>query len=125
MYLLDTHTLVWMNHRPDALPPRVQHIILQGEFSASVVSYWELTDMCFGLRAPIDNPESWWRRYIDARNIPVLSLEPDHITAEGRLPQHHRDPVDRLLVAQAQVEKLVMLTRDSAVAKYAVRTAWR
>ena len=125
MYLFDTHTLLWMSHRPEALPPRVQRIIFEGEFSASVVSYWELTDLSFSRRPPVDNPETWWRRYVMAHDIPVISLEPDHITAEGRLPQHHRDPFDRMLVAQAQVEKLVMVTRDSAVAKYVVRTAWR
>ena len=125
MYLFDTHTLVWMHHHPEALPHRVQRLIAEGDFRASVVSYWELTDLCFSHRPPVDNPETWWRRYVEAHDIPVLSLDADHITAEGRLPQHHRDPFDRMLVAQAQVEKLVMVTRDPAVAKYAVRTTWR
>jgi len=53
---------------------------------------------------------------------PVLVVEFAHATRAGQLPRHHRDPFDRMLVAQAQIENLVIVTRDSAFDAYDVRT---
>jgi len=53
--------------------------------------------------------------------LPELAITPEHAEAAGDLPLHHADPFDRILVAQAQVEGLVLATRDTAMARYGIR----
>lgn len=93
-----------------------------GDGSNSVVvsaaSIWEIAiKRATGkLRPPVDDLIGSLRE----RGVALLSITVEHAWAAGALPLHHRDPFDRVLVAQAQLEGLTIVTRDSEIAKYQV-----
>ena len=119
--LLDTHALLWVLEDDDALsePARSAIVDPRNDVFVSSVSVWEISiKRSLGkLKAPEDVLST-----IDAsglRELPVTFVHADHA---GGLPLHHRDPFDRMLVAQAQVEGLTIVTHDSVIATYGVRT---
>ena len=119
--LLDTHALLWALEDDDALGERARGAIVdpRNDVFVSSVSVWEISiKRSLGkLKAPEDLLSA-----IEAsglRELPVTFVHADHA---GGLPPHHRDPFDRMLVAQAQVEGLTIVTHDSVIAKYGVRT---
>jgi PIN domain nuclease of toxin-antitoxin system len=119
--LLDTHTLLWALHQPAALSATAQEVIGSAEnlVCVSLVSLWEcaIKSSIGKLDLPADFFEA-----IPKAGYCVLQIESPHLTAYRGLPMHHRDPFDRLLVAQAQTAGLVLVTRDPQIAKYDVRT---
>lgn len=119
--LLDTHTLLWALHQPAALSTTAQEVIGSAEnlVCVSLVSLWEcaIKSSVGKLDLPADFFEA-----IPKAGYCVLQIEIPHLTAYRGLPMHHRDPFDRLLVAQAQISGLVLVTRDPEIAKYDVQT---
>jgi PIN domain nuclease of toxin-antitoxin system len=122
--LLDTHLLLWWLESSPSLSARARETIRDPENTVfvSAVSLWEiwLKQSLGKLRLPVDFTER-----LAAEPFESLPLMASHARQVGRLPWHHRDPFDRVLVAQAQVEKLVLLTADEALTAYgaAVRLA--
>jgi PIN domain nuclease of toxin-antitoxin system len=84
----------------------------------SAVAIWEISikSAAGRLQPPVDD----LRGDLKTRRIDVLPIAAEHAWAAGRLPPHHGDPFDRLLVAQAQLEGLTIVTRDPAIARYQV-----
>jgi PIN domain nuclease of toxin-antitoxin system len=122
--LTDTHTLVWALSDPQRLGTKARNAVLKGEVSASAVNLWEL---CLKADKPgslIDNPIAWWEKYVTGSGVPALSIRIPHILCLGRLPLFHKDPFDRILVAQAMVEKRILVTKDSTLSKYGVNVVW-
>lgn len=118
--LLDTHTFVWWDD--GRLPPAVVRRIQRAEeVLVSAVSAWEIAIKAslgkMVARASVADAITDY----DFRELPVRS---DHADALRRLPPLHRDPFDRMLVAQATVEDLVILSRDGALAAYKVPVLW-
>lgn len=118
--LLDTHVLLWAAGNPDRLsPPAVELIADSGNhllFSAA--SLWEIT-IKRGLGRPdfrVD-PEVL-RRGLLENGYDELAITGTHAMAVGSLPAIHRDPFDRVLVAQAESEGVLLLTADETVARY-------
>jgi PIN domain nuclease of toxin-antitoxin system len=116
--LLDTHTLIWWAHdRPIAPDAAVAIRAAENSVVVSAVSIWEA-----GIKIQIGKLEL----EVDlAAGSPEHGCEPlavtfDHAVAAGRLPPHHGDPFDRMLVAQAQLEGLTIVTRDPVFDRYAV-----
>ena len=99
MYLLDTHVLVWAVTVPEELPPRVREILAAGEVKASVVSYWEVVLKKGRQTAPVLRPAVWWDRYFTRLAVEVLPVRVAHVDRLAALPELHRDPFDRMLVA--------------------------
>lgn len=117
--LLDTHTLLWFLGEPDTLSPGARRAIVDADVvGVSAASFWEVsTKITRGrLRVPSDDLLGEVRDW----GFETLALTPDHAWAAGALPLHHRDPFDRMLVAQAQLEGLTIVTRDPAIARYQV-----
>ena len=118
--LLDTHLLLWAAGQPDRLPPPVRDLLLdsgnQPVFSSA--SLWEIT-IKRRLERPDFNvdPRRLWRMLLanGYRELPVTS---EHAIAVHDLPMLHKDPFDRILVAQARTEAMVLLTADATVAAY-------
>ncbi len=115
--LLDTCAILWAARQPERLSARVRDLLLdpREELVFSVVSAWEIA-----LKPELGIVEAarWFRlaaRKLQARILPV-HLE--HIAALQKLPPRHRDPFDRLLVAQAAAGNLVLITGDEAIHKY-------
>jgi len=91
----------------------------------SVVSLWEMQVKAQLGKLSLDLPlaELVAAQQRDNR-IEVLPVELVHVLALDDLPLHHRDPFDRLLIAQARVERAILVTRDAAFGRYAVETLW-
>ena len=118
--LLDTHVALWVVAEPAALSVAARESIQQAErIFLSVVSPWELTIKAalgkIELHRPVEEICSELIREFGAEVLPVGL---PHVLEVGRLPPHHGDPFDRLLLAQARVEGLTIVTRDHVFAEY-------
>jgi PIN domain nuclease of toxin-antitoxin system len=121
--LVDTHVLLWWLADDDALSSTARSAIAepQNEPPVSVASLWEIAvKRSLGkLSAPDDLPET-----ITAEGFASLPIRAAHAWHVRDLPLHHRDPFDRLLVAQAQIEGVPVITADAAFGAYGVETCW-
>ena len=115
--LLDTHLLLWWLEASASLPAEARETIRDPENTVfvSAVSLWEiwLKQSLGKLRLPVDFSER-----LAAEPFESLPLTASHTRQISTLPWRHRDPFDRMLVAQAQVEKLILLTADEALTAY-------
>lgn len=118
--LLDTHTFIWWDD--DALPKRVTAAIQAAdEVYVSAVTAWEIAiKSALGKIAARGTVSDAIADY----GFSSLPVTIEHADAIRALPPHHRDPFDRLLVVQAQIEKLAVVTRDPAFRAYEVDTRW-
>jgi PIN domain nuclease of toxin-antitoxin system len=122
--LLDTCTLLWTLATPDRLSRTAKRSVASGEVVLSVVSYWEVVIKARKGILPIPDPVVWWTRATQFLGSNVLPVRPSHITALASLPDLHRDPFDRMLVAQAVAEGLSVVTSDERIRAYPVRVLW-
>ena len=119
-YLLDTHTLLWARSAPDRLSGEALALLQSAEsiLHVSMASLWECA-----IKAAIGKltvPDGFYR--IVAGDYEVLGIEAAHVEVCASLPLHHRDPFDRLLVAQARLGGLILVSRDQNIARYGVPT---
>ena len=110
-YLLDTHAILWYVDAADELPIKLRDMIDASECLYSVASLWEIA---IGEYAELCRKSGFQR----------LSIIPAHLDRIKELPAIHRDPFDRLLVAQAIEEDLTIVTCDRMIPQYPVRTIW-
>jgi len=118
--LLDTHLILWASFRTSLLSEAAKRIIGDPahDLFFSVVNIWEVA-IKRGLRRPeFQVDPSVLRRGLLENGYRELSISSDHAIAVGVLPPIHQDPFDRLLVAQAVVEGITLLTSDPVVARY-------
>lgn len=118
--LLDTHVLLWSAAEPSKLPKKARSLILDSEndlfFSAA--SIWEITIKSQLGRPDFDLDPHILRRGLVDNAYLELAINAEHALAVLALPPLHKDPFDRMLVAQATVEGFVLLTSDEQVAAY-------
>jgi PIN domain nuclease of toxin-antitoxin system len=125
--LLDTHVFLWWNDASPRLSRRASELIASPDNTLylSVVSAWEMVLKIGTGKLKLPSAAAV---YIPARlshyRIELLPLDLDHVLAAETLRMHHRDPFDRMLVAQAAVEGLPILTHDPQIRRYAVETVW-
>ncbi len=125
--LLDTHTFLWWITADDRLSPRSIELISDGnnELLFSTASGWEIAIKAGLGRLDIPDPlDRFVSEHLFRNHIGVLPVQLSHALHVYALPQLHRDPFDRLLVAQAQLEKLPILSSDRRIAKYEVEVLW-
>ena len=123
-YLLDTSTLLWALGSPERLSPRARRLVERGENVVSVASYWEIVIKTHKGLLTIGDTATWWRRAADLMAARVLPIRASHVTALSVLPMLHKDPFDRILIAQAVAEGLDFVTNDEPIRAYPVRTIW-
>lgn len=117
--LLDTHTLLWTLTAPDRLSANAARSIAaeESEVFVSIVSPWEMAiATALGRMNPPDDLEI----QLEKRRFALLPVSLRHTHVVEALPHHHRDPFDRMLVAQAQVEGLTIVTVDRLLRRYPV-----
>jgi PIN domain nuclease of toxin-antitoxin system len=123
--LLDTHVWLWMWGEPERLRNEARTIVEDPatELNVSAVSAWEIaTKYAAGrLRLPA-SPDAWLMDPRHRGEVTELPITFEHAIRAGALPNHHRDPFDRMLVAQAQIERLVLVSADPKVAAYEVES---
>ena len=117
-YLLDTHILLWGRSAPERLSEDMLAILKSSDndFCVSVVTLWECA-----IKSAIGKlaiPAGFHRIVSDDYHL--LGLEINHLEAYAKLPLHHRDPFDRMLIAQALSSGLILLTQDSNFVRYDV-----
>ena len=123
-YLLDTHAILWYVDASQEFPLALRDLIDTSECLYSVASLWEIAiKQSLGRlnRAiSIADYDSICRQAGFRR----LAILPSHLERIKELPDIHRDPFDRLLVAEAQAEGLAIVTRDRLIPQYPVQTVW-
>lgn len=123
-HLLDTSTLLWALGEPERLSPRARRLVDAGENVVSVASYWEIVIKTQKGLLTISDLATWWRQATELMAARVLHIRASHITALAALPQLHKDPFDRILIAQAKAEGLALVTSDGAIGAYPIPTIW-
>ena len=103
---------------------RAQSLVETGENILSVASYWEVVVKAQKGLLAIPDVATWWRRATELTSGRLLPIRATHVTALAALPILHKDPFDRILVAQAIAEGLVFVTNDEHVGSYPVQTIW-
>jgi PIN domain nuclease of toxin-antitoxin system len=125
--LLDTSTFLWSCLDVTKLSPKVRDLLADGSHDVfvSAVSAWEVAIKYAKGRLDIPEPPG---TYIPSRlaafGYQPLAVQLTHAIRAGDLPALHRDPFDRLLVAQAEVERLPIVTPDTSIARYDVEVIW-
>ena len=125
--LFDTHSFLWWNDSPQMLPPRVLSACqdTHNQLFLSVVSAWEIQIKQQIGKLKKQSPLSKViERQVQVNRLRILPVRLEHILAIEHLPLLHRDPFDRLLVAQAITEKQALLSRDGFIQQYNVTTLW-
>ena len=125
--LVDTCTFLWIIGGGGVLPPRIRELYLSPENDVyfSAVSGWEIALKYAAGKLPLPEvPEKLVPAERDRRGMSALPLDEEAALHVLRLPRLHRDPFDRMLVSQAIVHGLVILTPDRLVSQYPARTMW-
>ena len=125
--LLDTHTFIWLDASPDQLSAEA-HDLLQdpgNDLLFSIVSAWEIQikaqlgrlDLRCDLAGILQEQQ-------ESNGIELLPITLPHILRLSELPPHHGDPFDRLLISQARVEDIILVTKDENISKYPIDVLW-
>lgn len=125
--LLDTHAFIWWDSEPAQLSPQALALCQdrQNALVLSVVSIWEMQiklqlgkmKLALPLKEIIESQQQ-------TNSLEILPVTLAHVLALEKLPAHHKDPFDRLLVAQAMIEGAVLVSGDPNIAKYPIQVVW-
>lgn len=125
-FLLDTHTVIWLLEDESLIPQTtLDHLKSKSNpLLVSIVSFWEMAIKVstgkLGLAQSIEAMEATLKQQ-GGRILPVTM---PHLLPIQTLPFHHRDPFDRLLIAQAMTENLTLISRDPKFSSYPINTLW-
>lgn len=121
--LLDTHVLIWfLEGNQDLSKTRRQTIVnAQNEIFVSIVSLWEISIKIGIGKLKLARSLSDVIQHLANQSITILLIQPGHVLQVAALPFHHRDPFDRMIIAQAQVEYLTVITHDAVFANYGIK----
>ena len=125
--LLDTHTFIWWDTDPAQLSQQVLDLCHDqtNTLILSVVTVWEIQIKSQLGKLALDLPlAELVQSQQDANGIQLLPVNLAHVLALDTLPRHHKDPFDRLLIAQANIEGAMLLSKDPAFAAYSVQVVW-
>jgi PIN domain nuclease of toxin-antitoxin system len=125
-YLLDTAPFLWAAAAPEKLSPMARRLIESRKHPVfvSVVSLWEVVVKARKGLLPIDDPPRRLAAGLRSIEAEVLPIKAAHAYQVDRLPMIHKDPFDRMLLAQAASEGWVLISNDEAVRQYPVPTVW-
>lgn len=125
--LLDTCSFLWLIAEPERLTPRARAALEEPEHEVflSAASVWECALKHRHGRLPLPgDPARFLVEQRIAHGIAALPIDEDALGQIGKLPDHHRDPFDRILVCQAIVGGMSLVTPDEAIARYPVPIYW-
>ena len=125
--LLDTHTFIWWANEPEKLSEKAVAACQDNSntLMLSVVSAWEMQIKMQLGKLKINRPiEELIKTQQQANGLQVLPIELAHVFSLSNLPSHHKDPFDRLLIAQAKVEGATLVSVDPVFSSYGVQVLW-
>jgi PIN domain nuclease of toxin-antitoxin system len=126
-YLVDTHVLIWWLTSDNRLSSKAQMMIQthRNTLFWSVASSWEVSiKHALGRLIFDEPPEDLIPKELDKNHIETLVITNEHAFTAGQLPLHHKDSFDRMLVSQAKIESLGIITNDPKIALYDVDVFW-
>ena len=125
--LLDTHTFLWFIGGDAALSPYARQLIEDrtNERLLSIASLWEMAiKASLGRLTLILSFTDLVAEHVDGNAIELFGILPHHLDVLTTLPFYHKDPFDRVIIAQGQAENIPILSRDPAFDDYAIRPLW-
>ena len=126
-YLLDTHALIFWTNKVSVSEEFITFFDNQakkGRLYVSSISFWEIALLVKKDRISISNVTAWKNEIINNTNIQMIEPSASEMIDSTLLPDYHKDPFDRLLIAQANQNNLLIVTKDSNIYKYKVETFW-
>jgi PIN domain nuclease of toxin-antitoxin system len=126
-YLLDTSVWLWSLTASERINKKARQLLASGgeELYLSAASSWEISiKWALGRLQLPEPPGSYVPKRLAAQGLRPLAITHTHALAVSELPTHHSDPFDRLLIAQAKIEDMVILTADRAFERYGVKILW-
>jgi PIN domain nuclease of toxin-antitoxin system len=123
--LLDTHTFLWGLSAPEKLSLTARNAVASSERFLSVASIWEVLIKVRTGKLPLPVPAGdYLTTKMAANGVSVLPIELEHVLQIEKLQLHHRDPFDRVLIAQSLEEGWPIITSDPVFKKYPIRVIW-
>lgn len=125
--LLDTHTFLWFVTNDAQLSENALNAVAEptNEILVSPASYWEIAIKVSLGKYPLTVPiETFFREGIEGSGMAILPIEIRHAAVLATLPMHHKDPFDRMIVSQAIVEQVSIVSADTALDGYSVQRLW-
>ncbi len=126
-YLLDAHTLIWFLNGDVELSEKAISCIenLDNTKYVSIATLWEISIKLGLKKLEFDGGVIEITKLITANNFKILPILIEHIATLEKLDFIHRDPFDRMIIAQAIVDNMIILTRDENIHKYKVKAQWK
>lgn len=125
MYLLDTHTLLWFLRDSPQLSKKALGIITtENKVYVSIASLWEIAIKKSIGKLEFEHSIEKIAELCHEKDILILQIQPKYFDKIIKLPNIHNDPFDRLIISQAIIENLVIITKDTIIPKYSVKTIW-
>ena len=125
--ILDAHALIWAVDEPSKLGSQASTALRDpaNDLFVSAGTIWELAIKAGLGKLTLSLPfREWMKHAMTDLRTAVLPITIDYADVQSRLPRHHGDPFDRLLVAQAQVENMALVSSDSVLDQYGVTRLW-
>ena len=123
--LIDTHTFLWWTQDDERLSAVAREALAESECYLSIASCWEVAIKVSLDRLRFDRPlAQFFAEQLLASGISLLPLEFRHVMRVAQLPFHHRDPFDRVLIAQSFEEQLPLVSADRSFDAYGVERIW-
>lgn len=124
--LLDTHTFIWWDSEPAKLSKKALDLLLNQDNTrlVSVVNLWEIQIKTQLGKLTLNQPLAKIINSHQKNRIEFIGVQVNHILELEQLPLYHKDPFDRLLIAQAKAENAILLSRDPAFSNYAINIEW-
>lgn len=125
-FLLDTHIWLWLQSDPEQLPPAlVERLATADQVLLSAASTWEIgIKTALGKLELPEEPATYIPDRMSRSGTDPLAVEIPHTLAAAALPAHHRDPFDRLLVAQSRLLDIPLISKDRVLSAYDVEIIW-
>lgn len=125
-YLLDTHTFLWFVAGDEQLPTSAKEIIedFNSQCFISIASFWEIAiKLQLGkLNSSLSLNDLF--RFAERNQIEIIAINEKHLITQMKLNLEHKDPFDRIIIAQTIAEKLILITKDNNIKKYKLKTFW-
>ncbi|MGL5033260.1 MAG: type II toxin-antitoxin system VapC family toxin [Microcystaceae cyanobacterium] len=126
-YLMDTHTLLWYTLSDSSLNRTARELIIDrnNEILISPASYWEIAiKISIGKLQLHQSYRNFMEVCLHQYGFEILAISPEHTETVIALPFHHKDPFDRLMIAQAIVERIPLISADTIFDRYNVQRIW-
>ena len=125
-YLLDTQALIWALENNPRLSAKASNLITNGDNTlwVSIASLWEMAIKLSINKLELTQPLDEIIRRLPEMEVSILTVQPEHVLVVEKLPLFHRDPFDRIIIAQAIVEKFEIISSDEQFPFYPVIVHW-